>query len=57
MYSGYINDPDQRAFLKKNLTGDNVLLGAAGTGKTNIAIARVIALSRMENPGNILFIS
>ena len=57
MYRGFVVDPDQKKFLKKKLEGDNILLGAAGTGKTNLAIAKTIALSYQENPGDILFVS
>lgn len=57
MYRGFVADPEQKIFLKKKLEGDNILLGAAGTGKTNLAIAKAIALSYQENPGDILFVS
>ena len=57
MYKGFVVDKDQLDFINKNLIGHNILLGAAGTGKTNIAIALLVKLSQKENPGKSLFVS
>lgn len=57
MYKGFVVDKDQLDFINKNLIGHNILLVAAGTGKTNIAIALLVKLSQKENPGKSLFVS
>ena len=55
MYSGYVENLEQIEFLKKKLSGHNILLGAAGTGKTNLAIAKIQEIVQQENVGNTLF--
>ena len=57
MYNGFVVDKDQLDFVNKDLIGHNILLGAAGTGKTNIAMALLVKLSKKENPGKSLFVS
>ena len=57
MYSGYIENLEQVEFLKKKLSGHNILLGAAGTGKTNLAIAKMQEMVCQENVGNTLFVT
>ena len=57
MYSGYIENLEQVEFLKKKLSGHNILLGAAGTGKTNLAIAKIQEMTCHENIGNTLFVT
>lgn len=57
MYNGYIENIEQIEFLKKKLSGHNILLGAAGTGKTNLAIAKIQELACQENVGNTLFVT
>lgn len=57
MYSGYVENLEQIEFLKKKLSGHNILLGAAGTGKTNLAIAKIQEIVQQENVGNTLFVT
>ncbi len=57
MYNGYVENAEQIAFLKKKLTGHNILLGAAGTGKTNLAIAKIRQIVQQENVGKTLFVT
>ena len=57
MYSGYVENLEQIEFLKKKLSGHNILLGAAGTGKTNLAIAKIQEVVQQENVGNTLFVT
>lgn len=57
MYTGYIEDPQQIEYVEKGLKGHNILLGTAGSGKTNIGLAVLRKLAYEPGNGNILFVS
>ena len=57
MSVGFIEDKEQLEYINKKLSGDNILLGAAGTGKTNIAMSILVKAAQMDNVDNILFLS
>jgi hypothetical protein len=50
-------DPSQRSLVERTLSGPARIRGAAGTGKTVVALhrARSLALSRLSDGGRILF--
>lgn len=57
MYNFFVQDPVQIRYVNKKLTNHNVLLGAAGTGKTSIALAKLRKLAVEGSSGNSLFVS
>lgn len=57
MNAGFIEDKEQLDYLNKKLSGDNILLGAAGTGKSIIALTLLMKAAQMDNVDNILFLS
>lgn len=57
MTAGFIEDKEQLDYLNKKLSGDNILLGAAGTGKSILALTLLMKAAQMDNVDNILFLA
>lgn len=57
MAARFIEDSEQMRYVRKKLTGHNLLLGAAGTGKTSIALARLQLLAQKDVSGKTVFIT
>ena len=57
MYNTFIQDPIQIEYVNKKLSNHNLLLGAAGTGKTTIAMAKLYKILTEGASSNTLFVS
>ncbi len=57
MAAKFFEDSEQMLYVRKKLTGHNLLLGAAGTGKTSIALARLQRLAQNDIASKTVFIT
>ena len=57
MFNTFVEDTKQIEYVNKKLSNHNLLLGAAGTGKTTIAMAKLYKILTEGSSSNILFVS